>query len=101
MARRLRILMVGGWYHAVNRRHHRSALFLEQTDRNSNADCQIFRCDPIVLHRDAQQARIFPERGLQSASRLAGTGGSGINSALLSQQRSSSEKPVMRPRSGA
>jgi hypothetical protein len=42
-------------------------------------------------------SQIFPERGLQSASRLTGTGGSGINSALLSQQRSPSEKSEMCP----
>ena len=33
MARPLRILMAGGWYHVLNRGHRRSDLFLTDTDR--------------------------------------------------------------------
>ena len=33
MARPLRILMAGGWYHVLNRGHGRSDLFLTETDR--------------------------------------------------------------------
>jgi hypothetical protein len=49
-----------------------------------------FNCAPST-------SQIFPERRLQSASRLTGLGGSGINSALQSQQQSPSEESEIRP----